>query len=125
MKGKGMGRLLQITSTIRERELAALAGVMAQRQTLLDKERSLAQAMREARQAGQGGVSDAHQAEAFARWVDQQTHEINEKLAQLAPLIDAQRQRTAAAVGRHETLGELDQRLKKDQKQDKARRQSQ
>ena len=119
----GIGRVLQITETIRERELAALAGLMAEHQKLAEKQRSVAQAMHEALQLAQNGLADARQAESFARWVSGQHDEIQLELARLIPLIHDQKERTAKAVGRHETLGTLEQRLRRDLQKKKGRQQ--
>ncbi len=121
MDVKGMGRLLQITQTIRERELAALAGLMAEHQKLSEKQKSVSQAMHEALQLAQNGLADARQAETFARWVASQHDQIQLELARLAPLMQAQKERTAKAVGRHDTLGKLDGRLRRDLQKKKGR----
>lgn len=125
MNTKRMGQLLQITATIRERELAALAALMAQHKKLAETERSATQAMREARLAGMDGLCNARQAEIFARWTAGVQSEIAQKQSQLSPVIDAQKQRAATAVGRHETLGAMDQRLASARKKETERQKNQ
>ena len=107
MKRKDLDSLKGIASMIRDREMAELAKLTLRRQRLETERQKVEEDMQAAWRVGSENMMLARAAEGFERWAQSRQTQIDEHLSQLQPLIDSQRQRTAAAAGRHRNLGEI------------------
>ncbi|TKD26191.1 hypothetical protein FBT96_02290 [Rhodobacter capsulatus] len=111
MKRKDLESLNDIASMIRDREMATLARLNQHRLRLETERTSITQDMHAARREGADNLMLAQAAETYAKWGQMRQAQIEDNLAQLQPLIEAQRQRTAAATGRHRNLGEIGKKM--------------
>lgn len=111
MKRKDLESLNDIASMIRDRAMADLARLNRQRLDLETEQTQIAQEMQTAWREGCDNLMLAKAAENYEKWAQMRLRLIAESLAQLQPLIEAQRQRTAAATGRHRNLGEIAKKM--------------
>lgn len=122
MKRKDLDSLNDIASMIRDRAMADLARVNRQRLDLETERTQIAQDMQTAWREGCDNLMLAKAAENYEKWAQMRLQQIAESLAQLQPLIEAQRQRTAAATGRHRNLGEIAKKMLTEQQVAKEKR---
>lgn len=111
MKRKDLTALTEIAVMIRDREMAELAKLNLQRLRLETERQRVVQETKSAWRDGTESVMLSRAAENFAKWATSKQSQISEHLANLRPLIDAQKQRTAAATGRHRNLQEIARQL--------------
>lgn len=122
MKRKDLESLNDIASMIRDREMAELAKLNLRRLRLEAERQKITQDVHEAWKAGGDNLMSARAAESFEKWAQMRHAQINDLIASLQPLIDAQKQRTAAATGRHRNLGEIARQVLADQQKAKEKR---
>lgn len=122
MKRKDLESLNDIASMIRDRAMADLARLNRQRLDLETEQTQIAQDMQTAWREGCDNLMLAKAAENYEKWAQMRLRQIAESLAQLQPLIEAQRQRTAAATGRHRNLGEIAKKMLTEQQVAKEKR---
>lgn len=122
MKRKDLDSLNDIASMIRDRAMADLARLNRQKRDLETESAQIAQDMQAAWREGAANLMLAKAAENYENWAQMRLREIAESLAQLQPLIEAQRQRTAAATGRHRNLGEIAKKVLAEQQVAKEKR---
>lgn len=114
MNRKALVSLQGIATMIRDREMAELARLTAQRRALEEDRAAVAREAGNARRAGAESLVTARAAEAFDTWSTARGNQITAQLAQLQPAIDAQKQSTAKAVGRHKNITEIGKKLADD-----------
>ena len=107
MKRKDLESLQGIASMIRDREMAELAKLTLRRQRLEAEWQKVGEEAQAAWRAGSENMMLARAAESFEKWAQIRQTQITDHLAQLQPLIDLQKQRTAAATGRHRNIGQI------------------
>lgn len=122
MKRKDLDSLNDIASMIRDRAMADLARLNRQKRDLETESSQIAQDMQAAWREGAANLMLAKAAENYENWAQMRLRQIAESLAQLQPLIEAQRQRTAAATGRHRNLGEIAKKVLAEQQVAKEKR---
>jgi len=111
MKRKDLQSLNDIASMIRDREMAELAKLNLRRLRLEAERQKITQDVQAAWKSGSDNLMSARAAESFEKWAQMRQTQINDLMANLQPLIEAQKQRTAAATGRHRNLGEIAHQL--------------
>lgn len=107
MKPKDLASLNDIASMIRDREMAELARLNLHKRRLEDEREKIAQDMQTAWREGAENLMLAKAAESYEKWAQKRQAQIADQLVELRPLIEAQKQRTAAATGRHRNLEEI------------------
>ena len=122
MKRKDLDSLNDIASMIRDRAMADLARLNRQKRDLETESAQIALDMQTAWREGAANLMLAKAAENYENWAQMRLRQIAESLAQLQPLIEAQRQRTAAATGRHRNLGEIAKKVLAEQQVAKEKR---
>ena len=116
MKPKDLASLNDIASMIRDREMAELARLNLHKRRLEDEREQIAKDLQTAWQEGAANLMLAKAAESYEKWAQQRLTQIGNHLEELHPLIAAQKQRTAAATGRHRNLEEISKGILADQK---------
>jgi hypothetical protein len=116
---KKLDALATISAMIRDREMAELARLNAERHRLEQESEEIARSARAGWREAQENVTLALAAESFEKWAKAQQIRISEELQSLQPAIEAQKLRTAAAAGRHKNLLEIGKSL-----HDEARKQA-
>ena len=122
MKRKDLDSLNDIASMIRDRAMADLARLNRQKRDLETESAQIALDVQAAWRDGATNLMLAKAAENYENWAQMRLRQIAESLAQLQPLIEAQRQRTAAATGRHRNLGEIAKKVLAEQQVAKEKR---
>ncbi|WP_444453600.1 hypothetical protein ACTTAI_01060 [Rhodobacter capsulatus] len=111
MKRKDLQSLNDIASMIRDREMAELAKLNLRRLRLEAERQKITQDVQAAWKSGSDNLMSARAAESFEKWAQMRQTQINDLMANLQPLIEAQKQRTATATGRHRNLGKIAHQL--------------
>ncbi|PYF11883.1 hypothetical protein C8J30_102197 [Rhodobacter viridis] len=122
MKRKDLESMNDIASMIRDREMAELAKLNLRRLRLEAERQKITQDVQAAWKAGGDNLMSARAAESFEKWAQMRHAQIDDLMANLQPLIDAQKQRTAAATGRHRNLGEIARQLLEERQKAKEKR---
>ncbi|WP_146227861.1 hypothetical protein [Rhodobacter viridis] len=102
--------------------MAELAKLNLRRLRLEAERQKITQDVQAAWKAGGDNLMSARAAESFEKWAQMRHAQIDDLMANLQPLIDAQKQRTAAATGRHRNLGEIARQLLEERQKAKEKR---
>ncbi|PTV95275.1 hypothetical protein C8J27_105221 [Rhodobacter aestuarii] len=112
MSNKRLEKLQELAAMVREREMAELARLTHAKQRLQAEHARVGEMAKAARLEGQESLMLAQSAETFGAWSRGRQAQIDGLIAEMQVPIDAQKARTAKAVGRHENLGKISQKLK-------------
>ncbi|MBZ4022112.1 hypothetical protein CKO11_06525 [Rhodobacter sp. TJ_12] len=112
MSHKRLTALTDLASMVRDREMAELAKLTHARQRLEAERTRLGEQAKAARLEGQENLMLARSAEQFSAWSRGREKQITDLIAEMQAPIDAQKARTAKAVGRHDNLGKIASTLK-------------